>query len=182
MTSRSEARALLSSVEEARSKTREALNPSYFDLASLLVAQSAAVLISLGHTTDAGSEIVVPLLIAAGLGICGVMTMRTGSRLGARLGVARVAVPVALLVADIVVNFTVHGQGELAGRAIALGLAGVLLGAFTRNLTTPSFTGVFAIIGGADALDWNPGLAFGLLALYLGALVLIGRKQIFGKS
>ncbi|MEY2470596.1 MAG: hypothetical protein QOF21_3294 [Actinomycetota bacterium] len=179
MTTRRDARLLLNSVEEARTKTRDALDPSYFDLGALLVAQSAAVMFAVGHTTDSAKDIVVPALIAAALGVCGVMTLRESRRLGGKIRVVQVAVPIALFVADLVVNFTVHGQGELASRALALGVAGLVLGAFTRNVVTPTFAGVFAFVSAADALNWNPGVVISTLVVAVVVMAIVWRKDLF---
>jgi len=179
MTSRREARLLLNSVEEARTKTRDALDPSYFDIGALLVAQSAAVIVAVGHTTDTWRDIIVLTLIAAGLAVCGVMTARAGSRLGAKIGVARIVVPVALFVTDVVINFTVDGQGELASRALALGVAAALIGAITRKLAVPAIGGVFAFLAAANALDWNAGLVISTLVVALVVMAIVWRKDIF---
>lgn len=170
---------MLNSVEEARTKTRNAINPSYVDLASLLVAQIAAVFVALGHTTDSTRDITLPALVAAMMGVCGVMTLRDSRRLGGKLRSAQIVVPIVLFIADVVINFAVHGQGELASRGLALGVAGLVLGAATRIVATPVFAGIFGFVAAADALNWNKGVVISTLAVTVIVMAIVWRKELF---
>ena len=183
MTSPREARSLLNSVEETRTKTREVLDPSYFDIGFLLVAQSAAVLVAIGHTTDPAREIVVPVLIAAGLGLCGVMTFRASARLGARLGVR------AHRRTDRSLRGRCHHQLRRT-RARRVGRSGDRPRCrldrsrhhHAQGHDARVRLGLLPFPARRQALDWHAGLAFGLLAVYLALIVFAFRKDIFGKS